>query len=136
MKLIPYLFFKGEAEAALKFYEAAGLGKIASLSRYREAPSSDHAPPGDPDWVMNASLIGDGFEMMVSDGGHAEPMKGVSLSIGLTDLDRARALFAALSDGGIVTMPMSRQFWGADFGMFTDRFGVQWMVNCDGPGEQ
>lgn len=132
MKLFPYVFFNGNCEQALRFYEGAGLGKIASLSRYSEAPASDHEPPpGEPHWVMNAALVGDGFELMASDTRDTRGVIGVALSIGLTDLDHAKALFAALSDGGTVTMPMARQFWGADFGMFTDRFGVDWMINCE-----
>ncbi len=130
MKLFPYVFFNGNCEQALHFYESAGLGKVASLSRYSEAPT-DHAPPGEPHWVMNASLVGDGFELMASDTRDTRGINGVALSIGLTDLDHAKALFAAMSDGGAVTMPMTRQFWGADFGMFTDRFGVDWMINCE-----
>ena len=133
MKIVPYLYFAGNAEEALAFYAAAGLGGVQHLSRYADAPTADHAPPGNPDWVMNASLVGDDFEMMASDMPQAQPMAGVALGLVLTDLDRAHALFAALSDGGTVTMPMARQFWGAEFGMFTDRFGVQWQVNCTLP---
>ena len=130
MKLIPYLYFKGTAEAALNFYAAAGLGTVGEIARYKDAPPSEHTH-GAPDWVMNAALTGPEIEMMASDSGTAEPMKGVSLTLAMNDLPRAKALFAALSDGGKVTMPIARQFWGAEFGAFTDRFGVQWQINCE-----
>ena len=134
MKLFPYVFFNGRCEEALLFYEAAGLGRVTSLAHYRDMPAADHAPPGEPDWVMNARLAGDDFELMASDTRDDRGVIGVALSLGLTDLGHAQTLFAALSDGGKITMPMTRQFWGADFGMFTDRFGVEWMINCETPG--
>jgi PhnB protein len=56
-------------------------------------------------------------------------MKGCALLIEEPDTDRAAALFAALSAGGRITVPFTRQFWGDDYGNFTDRFGVQWAVN-------
>ncbi len=128
MQLIPYLYFRGNCEEALNFYAAAGLGVIGDIARYRDGPPG--GPQADPNWVMNASLTGDGFEMMASDGAEAMPMKGIALTLALYDLPRAKALFASLSEGGNVTMPMARMFWGADFGAFTDRFGVQWQINC------
>ena len=129
MKLIPYLYFQGNCEEALNFYAAAGLGTVEDVARYRDAPPSGH-PSDHPDWVMNASLRGPGFEVMASDTAQAEHMKGVAMTLAMEDLPRAKTLFAALSDGGTVTMPMARQFWGAEFGAFTDRFGVQWQINC------
>lgn len=132
MKLIPYLYFKGTAEAALNFYAAAGLGTVTGIARFKDMPPSGHAHAEvSPDWVMNAALTGPEIEMMASDSTTAEPMRGVALTLGMTDLPRARTLFAALSDGGTVTMPLAPQFWGAEFGSFTDRFGVQWQINCE-----
>lgn len=127
MRLIPYLYFKGNCEEALNFYAAAGLGKVGEIARYKDAPSEHTHGPGH--WVMNVAFTGPGFEIMASDQEEAEHMAGIALTLGMDDLPRATALFAALSDGGTVTMPMSRQFWGADFGAFTDKFGVQWQIN-------
>ena len=129
MKIVPYLYFKGTCEEAMSFYAAAGLGDLGQIARYRDAPPSDRVH-ANPDWVMNVSLAGDDFEMMASDSDDAQPMAGVALTLAMTDLPRAEGLFAALSDGGTVTMPMARQFWGADFGALVDRFGVQWQINC------
>ena len=128
MQLSPYLFFRGQCEEALRFYEAAGLGQAQFEMRYGDAPG--HGPQGDPNWIMHSTFRGDGVTFMASDAPAAEPMKGVALSIGMQDLDQAHRLFDALSAGGQVSVPLAKQFWGATFGMWTDRFGVQWQINC------
>ncbi len=130
MHLIPYLHFAGRAEEALDFYAAAGLGEITNLGRFGDKAA--HHGNATPDQIMHARITSDGTDvLMASDGGKGEAMQGMSLSIGLTDSAKAHALFAALSQDGEVTMPMAEQFWGAEFGMFKDKFGVQWMVNCE-----
>jgi len=70
---------------------------------------------------------------MASDGsGESTPSTdgNVALSIGIDDENRARLIFNSLSAGGDVQMAFEKQFWGATFGMFKDRYGIQWMVNC------
>ena len=54
-----------------------------------------------------------------------------SISINAESVEESDRLFNGLSEGGKVTMPMANTFWGAYFGMFTDKFGIQWMVNHD-----
>ena len=141
MRIIPYIFFGGDAAEALAFYAAAGLGEVVDVSRYKDAPPG-MAPPSGPDhadWIMNASIARDGTPvLMASDGRNTDrrgPMKRATLSIALDDPAEARRLFGALADGGSVTMPLQRTFWGAEFGMFTDRFGIDWMVNCAPPAK-
>lgn len=126
MQVSPYLFFHGTGAAAAAFYEAAGLGRLHDAMRYRDAPG-DHGPD---DWLMHASFTGEGVNFMLSDSAGAQPMAGTAMSIGLADLPRAEALFAALSKGGTDIHPLEKQFWGAHFARFTDKFGVQWMINC------
>jgi PhnB protein len=65
-----------------------------------------------------------------SDNDDAEPMKGSALMLEMEDLARMRTLFDAMAAGGVVTTPLARQYWGTDFGMLVDAFGVQWMFNC------
>ena len=62
---------------------------------------------------------------------------GASIAMSLSgDDERLREHFAGLSEGGQVEVPLETQMWGDEFGMLTDRFGVRWMVNLQGPGEQ
>ena len=81
---------------------------------------------------MHAYFEGPGVSLHASDSmrSSGKGFSGFGLTIALSDLAEANRLFAALSQGGQVTMPMQKQFWGATFGMFTDKFGVSWMVNC------
>jgi PhnB protein len=91
-----------------------------------------------PQWknkVMHATLEADGKHLMASDRVPSQPFKGysgISISINIPkDATRGKKVFDALAQGGRIEMPFQKTFWGAQFGMLTDRFGVPWMVNCD-----
>ena len=128
----PYLFFGGRCDEAIDFYRKTLHAEVGMLMRFKDAPEPQ---PGLPecfhDKVMHASLqIGDTV-LMASDGrcdGQAN-FEGFSLSITVPDEAEADRVFAALSDGGLVTMPLEKTFWAPKFGMLTDRFGVGWMVS-------
>ena len=102
------------------------------LMRFKEMPDPPPGsiPPGAEDKVMHASLqIGDAT-VLVSDGqcqGQAS-FQGFALSLTAADDTEAKRLFAALSDGGQVQMPLGKTFFSSQFGMAADRFGVSWMV--------
>ena len=132
MKLIPYLHFTGQAEEALKFYEAAFDGQIAMLSRYGDGPMD--VAEADRNKVMHGRLVFGDNILMISDVCDRPMTVGdaVALSINLVGDEAAAVLvFQRLSEGGWVTMPPAKMFWGAWFGMLTDRFGVRWMINCE-----
>ena len=131
MQLSAYLNFDGKCEEALRFYESAGLGRVTDLRRYEGSPIAGNVPAEKLNKIMHAYLEGPGVSLHASDSMQSSKgFSGFGLTIGSSDLAEANRLFTALSDGGQVTMPMQKQFWGATFGMFTDRFGVSWMVNC------
>lgn len=102
------------------------------LSRFKEAPERQ---PGLPDCfeekVMHASIRIGETTVMASDGQcEGEPnFEGFSLSITVPDEAEADRVFAALSDKGLVVMPLEKTFWAPKFGMLQDRFGVGWMVS-------
>jgi PhnB protein len=90
--------------------------------------------PGMPDidksWIMHASLKGGGVDLMASDSPKASDKAAkVELSLAGTDESEMRKIFNALAEGGKVTMPLEKQFWGDTFGMLTDKYGVDWMMN-------
>lgn len=129
----PYLFFDGRCEEALEFYRKALGAETTMLMRFNESPEPQQpgmVPPGSENKVMHASFrIGDST-IMASDGGcggHSD-FRGFSLSIAAADEAEAERLFASLSDGGKVQMPLTQTFFSPCFGMLTDRFGVAWMV--------
>lgn len=128
----PYLFFGGRCEEAVEFYRKALGAELVMMSRFKEAPEHQPAMPECfEDKIMHATLrIGDTL-LMASDGrceGEAN-FEGFSLSVTVPDEREAERVFAALSEGGLVTMPLEKTFWAPKFGMLQDRFGVGWMVS-------
>ena len=130
----PYLTFDGNCEEAFEFYRSVFGGDFADLTRFSEAPADMPGGPADPNKIMHIGLpLGDGQVLMGSD--RPEGMgpgtfgDSVAVSIGPNDADQGHRIFEGLSAGGQVTMPYERQFWGADFGSCTDKFGINWMVN-------
>lgn len=134
MQIVPYLWFNGSCAEAFRFYEKALGGKIVDMLPHRGTPASEHVPADWQDKIMHAHMkIGDAA-LMASDvpPGHYKPAQGFSVSLHVKTEAEAEQAFNALAEGGTVTMPMEKTFWAARFGMLTDRFGVPWMVNCDG----
>ncbi|WP_428490378.1 VOC family protein [Rhodopila sp.] len=130
MLVQPYLSFNGRCDEAVKFYQSAIGAEVQMLMRFKEAPDQSMVPPGSADKVMHVSLrIGDSL-VMASDGGCSgtAAFSGISLSLTAADDAEADRLFAALADGGQVTMPLAKTFFASKFGMVTDRFGLNWMV--------
>lgn len=130
MKLNPYLLFKGNAEEALNFYKDALGGEVAMLSRYGDSPM-----PADDDWkqkIMHSRLEFDGNIIMISDSQKQDAVSfegNVQLSAEVESIDRINEVFAKMSEGGTVILPLQDMFWGARFGMLKDKFGVSWMFN-------
>lgn len=137
-----YLNFRDQCEAAFTRYREVFGGDFSDggIHRFGDMPPQEGCPPMDGatrQLVMHVSLpILGGFVLMGSDApeGLCGPFQdGSNVNINLQPDSRAEAdrLFAALSDGGTVGMPMAEMFWGAYFGSCTDRFGIRWMVNCE-----
>jgi PhnB protein len=129
MNLSNYLFFTTQCEAALQFYAACGFGRIVSLVRH-----GDHGMPVRAEAmrgkVMHAQFSGPGVNFYASDNDDAEPMRGSAMMFMLEDRAQTDGLFARLAEGGRITTPLGVQPWGDYYGKLTDRFGVQWMLNC------
>ena len=133
MHLEPYLFFDGNCEEALAFYAAIFGGQIEGLMRFGETPTAADMPPESRDKVMHANFKSPTLAFMASDGNRANECTGsrVALSLSSKDAAQGKRIFDALSAGGTVGMPYGKTFWGAMFGTFTDRYGIDWMINCE-----
>lgn len=134
MQMTPYLSFKGECEAAFRFYEQCLGGQLGAIFRYAGTPLSGHVPPEWSDKVMHGSVTVGGQVLMggdVAPDQYEEP-KGFSLSLQIKDPAEAERIFHQLSQNGKVLMPLEQTFWAARFGMVVDRFGVPWLINCEG----
>ncbi len=130
MQLQPYLFFEGRCDEAIAFYRDALGAEVTMLMRYKENPVPGTTRPGMEDKVMHASIRIGETVVLVSDGHCAgQPgFQGFALSLIVKDEAEAERVFAALSDGGQVRMPLAQTFFSPRFGMVADRFGVLWMV--------
>ena len=134
-----YLTFNGNCEEAFLFYKSVFGGEFPYIGKYKDMPQTEvgHCPPEDGEKIMHVSLpISKETILMGSDSsesfGQATVMgNNISLSINTDTEEEATRLFNALSAGGTVKMPLDKTFWGAFFGMFTDKFGIHWMVNHD-----
>jgi PhnB protein len=128
MQIQPYVFFDGRCDEAIAFYREALGAEVVSLMRYGEGPQSP--APGTADKVMHAELRIGEATVLVSDGhcGGQARFEGFALSLTVTTEPEAEQRFAALGDGGEVSVPLGPTFFSPRFGMVTDRFGVLWIV--------
>ncbi len=130
--IVPYLLFNGNAGEALEFYTKVLNGKILVKSTFGESPvpSSDDMK----DKIMHGSMQAGNLAIMVSDcppDRAATPGDNVQLSLNFSDAASIDKTFAAIGEGGTVIMELQDTFWGARFGMLTDKFGIKWMFNHD-----
>lgn len=136
--LHPYLTFNGNCEEAFKFYQSVFGGEFPYVGRFSEMLkefAEMDLPEDFANRVMHISLpISKDCVLMGSDSfpnQDSVPGSNFSISILCDERDEVDQKFAALSEGGTVIMPLADTFWGSYFGMLTDKFGIQWMVNCE-----
>ena len=133
-----YLNFNGNCEEAFNFYKSVFGVEFNYIGRFGEMPESEDykVPESDKAKIMHVSLpIGTSILMGSDVGGDWAPtyVQGNNFSVSITPESKEEAdkLFEGLSAGGQVTMPMADTFWGAYFGMFIDKFGINWMINLE-----
>jgi PhnB protein len=133
MEMTTYLSFKGTCEAAFKFYEQCLDGRSGAIYRYAGTPLANQVPLDWADKVMHASVTIGGQVLMGGDVApdRYEDPKGFSLSLQIKRPADAERIFHELASGGKVLVPLEKTFWASRFGMVIDRFGIQWMINCE-----
>ena len=130
MQVQPYLMFNGRTEEAINFYKSKLGAEVSAMMRFKESPDQSMMPPGSGEKIMHSCFkIGD-TQVMASDGecGGKTNFEGFSLALNAANAAEAERLFKGLSDGGKVTMPLTKTFFSPSFGMVADKFGVGWMV--------
>jgi PhnB protein len=134
----PYIHFNGNAEEAFTFYKSVFGGDFATIVRFKDmnfegAPNSEK----EAEKIMHiALLIGKNSVLMGSDtpeqlGKHSEMETRSKISISAESKEEADRIFNGLSKGGQIEMPIEDSPWGSYFGMFRDKFGIEWMVDFD-----
>jgi PhnB protein len=134
MQMNPYLSFRGDCEAAFKFYEQCLGGRLGAIFRYGGTPLAGHVPADWADKVMHGSVTLGDQELMggdVAPDRYEEP-RGFSLSLQLKVTADAERVFHELAREGRVVAPLEKTFWSPLFGMVVDRFGIPWLINCEG----
>jgi len=134
MQVNPYLSFNGQCEAAFTFYEQCLGGQLGAIFRYAGTPLADQVPPDWREKVMHTSLaIGDQVLMGgdVAPDRYEEP-RGFSLSIQIKNAADVERIFRDLAIDGKILVPLDKTFWAERFGMVVDRFGIPWLINCEG----
>ncbi|RXK62158.1 VOC family protein [Lacibacter luteus] len=134
----PYIHFNGNAEEAFEFYKSVFGGEFAMLSRFKDmAASGFPVAEEETEKIMHVALpIGNNSVLMGSDtpsvmGKHSEQETRSKIAVAPASREEADHLFNGLSAGGQVEMPMADSPWGAYFGMFRDKYGIEWMINYD-----
>ncbi len=133
----PYISFKGNCEEAINFYKEKLGAEVLFMGRYGDSPMAEQAG-GNGDKIMHTSIkIGDSVIMACDNIFESDNPttvgNNISLAIGMTDIAKAERAFEAMSDVAAIVMPMQETFWAERFGMLTDKFGINWMFNCDKP---
>ena len=128
----PYISFRDNARQAMEFYKSVFGGKL-TISTFKDYGMAQD--PADADKVMHSMLESDGITFMASDTPPSMPFsEGARISMALSGDNTAEltGYFEKLGAGGKVNMPLAQAPWGDSFGMLTDRFGIDWMVNIAG----
>ena len=143
-KIHAYLNFNGNCEEAFKFYQSVFGGEFAHISKFGEMPAQEGSPAlsdEEKNRIMHVSLPISSETLLYGSDTHTHDNQftsgnNFSISINANSEAEADRLFKGLSEGGKITMPLEKTFWNAYFGMWTDKFGINWMVNYDYPVTQ
>jgi len=138
-KLNPYLFFDGNCEEAFTFYKSVFRREFNYLGRYKDVPNTDRQIFKENDEkIMHVTLpISEETTLMGSDNTESHKELGsnncFALYINTDSKDEAERLFNELSAGGQIKVTMTETFWGSYYGIFKDKFGINWKISFDLP---
>jgi PhnB protein len=138
-KINVYITFNGNCEEAFTFYRSVFGGDFQFIGRYKDVPPGEKEifRPENEEKIMHVSLpisketILMGCDTAEGNGRGTVVGDNIAISTDIDSKEEANQLFAALSVGAKIKMPMAQTFWGAYFGALTDQFGINWLINCD-----
>ncbi len=132
MEITPYLSFNGDCEEAFALYARVFGGTVGALFRYGGSPMADQVPADWGDKIMHGSVTVAGITISGADVAADVPAQRFTLAVQISSVDDAERIFTELAAGGSIVVPLAQTFWAARFGQVVDRFGVPWMINCEG----
>lgn len=127
-----YLSFKGDCEAAFRFYEQRLGATTASMFPYGNSPMAGDVPSGWETKIMHGSITLGGITVLGADSppGTYEQPKGFRIFLEADDPADTERLFHALAENATIEMPLQQTFWSLRFGVLTDQFGIPWTLSC------
>ncbi len=135
LQINPYLNFNGNTEKAFLFYQSVFGGEFEVFQRFKDSPGCEEIAEEEQNQIMHVALPVGNNVLMGTDVPSIMPQvsfgNNFSISINVTSEEEATTLFEKLAQDGTIGMPLQKMFWGALYGMLTDKFGVQWMINYD-----
>jgi PhnB protein len=133
MKLYTYINYAGSCQEAFRFYEQHLGGKITMMMTHAQGPNANDGPPDWKSAILHARITIGETELLGADIPKAQPMRSAYLSLMVSSIDEAERIYAALSEGGEVFMPMQENFFAVRFAQLRDRFGTSWMIVHERP---
>ncbi len=132
----PHINFNGNAEEAFNFYKSVFGGEFAIIMRFKDMSSPEHPVSEEANKIMHIALPIDQNILMGNDvpesmGRVNEAENRSKISISAESREEAEKLFNGLSAGGMIEVPIGDSPWGSYFGMFRDKYGIEWMVDFD-----
>lgn len=133
----PYVNFNGNAEEAFDFYKSVFGGEFEQVVRFKDLESPGfHVSPGDADKIMRITLPIGANTLIANDvpeslGPVNEQENRSKIAVSVESRAEADKIFAGLTAGGTVEMPLGDSPWGTYFGMFRDKYGIEWTVEFD-----
>lgn len=128
MQLATYVNYRGNCEEAFAFYASHLGGRPGMLVRHAQMGHEAQLPEGWGGKIAHARIEIGGAVLMGADVPTAEPMRSAYLTLTLPDAAEAERVYAALTDGGEVFVPIAETAWSSRFAMLRDRFGASWML--------
>jgi PhnB protein len=133
MNLYTYVNYRGKCREAFRFYEQHLGGKVTVTMTHSQMPDAKDVPPELKDAILHARITIGETELMGADIPNAEPMRSAYLTLMATSIEEAERIYARLSEGGEVFMPMTETFFATRFGQLRDKFGANWMILHERP---
>jgi PhnB protein len=135
MKLTTHLHYGGNCAEALRFYEEHLGAKISFMMTYEQMPEPKNIPPGCEQGVLHASIRIADATIMAGDApaDRFQPLRSAYLALSVDSDEEAERIYALLTDGGEIILPMAETFFALRFAMLRDKFGILWMLIHERP---
>lgn len=133
----PYINFNGNAEEAFTFYQSVFGGEFGTIVRFKDLESAEFpVPENEADKIMRITLPIGGNTLIANDvpesmGPVNENENRSKIAVTVESREEADRIFAGLAEDGAIEMPMDEAPWGTYFGMFRDKYGIEWTVEFD-----